>query len=222
MKKLIVGIAIFMIFVLMLGSLSKIDNIISDISSEINETTQDNETNISSGDVSGSAPKYTYNIQLRESNTNTYITTFTMNSTRSVANFVVNSNNEILLMAADGAMTGLVTDGWKNIVLSQTVVYPSTTVVYVTYTTDSLNTGHTHNYVTKKTADCNNTGLKECSCGASVTIPKTTHDYSGADACGAGQYYYCNYCGAYSTIPVAHIGDQDGNGKCDYCNESIS
>ena len=66
MKKLIIIIAIVMIFVLFMGNSIKIDNLISDESSQIEDTIQDKDTTApgtSSGDGTGSVTKYHYNIK---------------------------------------------------------------------------------------------------------------------------------------------------------------
>ena len=239
MKKLIIIIAIVMIFVLFMGNLNKIDNLISDISSEIEESTKAKDTTApgtSSGDGTGSVTKYHYNIQLRESGTNKYITTFELDSTKNVAYFSVDSSNDIWLKAADGAQIGLDTEGWTNIVLSETTVYPTTLTVYVNYT--STNTGgdstgngetpHTHSYTTTTAATCLIAGVKSCSCGATQAIAALGHswgeDYVSKEATCTNYGVMsscCSNCGEVDNSgAIEPLGHNYVNGVCSRCGAS--
>ena len=197
MKKLIVIIAIVMIFVLFMGNLNKIDNLIADVSSKIEDTTT---PGTSSGDVTTSNKTYTFNIQLKELGTGKYITTFTMTSTKNEATFYVDSNNDIILMAADGAMVGLDTDGWYNISLSATNVSSYTTTVYVSYSTSSdTGTGN------------NSTNVTCSSCGNYIN----SYNYeSGGDGTGFHELR-CQSC----KNPISNESCSYVNGTCTKCGQ---
>ena len=204
MKNLIIIIAIAMIFILLLGSISKIDNVISDISS-------DTVTDVSGETKPGgsSSKKYSYRFDLKENGTNKFITTFYLSSDSSSASIYVNSNNDIMLSAADGASCGFDTQNWTNISLSTSTVTPSTSVVYVTYTANG----------SSGTVTCPHPSLNDdCVC---TSCNQSVHSFTDSTGCGAGECYSCISCGAMSNIPVPHAGDNDGDGSCDFCGESV-
>ena len=206
MKKLIIIIAIFMIFVLLLGNLNKIDNVISDISSKFEDTTA---PGTSSGDVTAPVTTYNYNIQLRESGTNKYITTFELTSTKSIAYFSVDYNNDIWLKADDGAKTCFDTENWTTITLSQTTVYPTTLTVYVNYT--STNTGGDStgdDNIDTETVSCTYCGYKATSSEFAGGCPNCNNEFE-SDAYETTTCSNCGYTG--------YVAEFNDNGGCPNC-----
>ena len=215
MKNLIIFIAIVMIGILLLGTINN-----GEIFKDPNNTDVVSTAEGSSTGTQSTATKYYYTIDCYDSKTNKFLVRFELTSTKNIANMSVNSNNEIILSAADGASTGWDTDNMSNITLSKTVFTPNDHKVYITYT-ETSSTTHVHTYTVTTEATCSTEGVKTCECGATLPIAKLEHSFTDSTGCGSGAYYSCMLCGAMSDIPVPHAGDNDGDGSCDFCGESV-